>query len=492
MTLDLKLAIKKEPLNQCTSPIFVVVLAGGSGSRLWPVSRKETPKQFLRLHGNESMLESTLNRLPSYITPQNILIVTNADHVSGEAYKILNQYQKLLEPVGRNTAPAIALTAAWLQWKNPGRDPIMVVLPADHSIQNIPAFHQALEKALHKASEGNLVTFGIQPSRPDTGFGYIKTKAVLQNSSALMAEAFTEKPDTKKAEFYCNEGSYFWNSGMFVWKASAILKEIETHLPEVNDVLKQIRIAMEQSIAPQEAINQYFPKMPDISIDYGVLEKIPGTSARLAVIPCDISWSDVGSWDAVYDILPKDEHHNAKVGNVQTIDCKNTLVYGEERLITAVGIDDLCIIETGDALLVTKRHQTQRVSEVVSRLKEQNVVEHNNHMTVKRPWGSYTVLEEQTGYKMKHIIVDPGASLSLQRHQHRSEHWVVVEGAVVVTCDQVLQTLKKNESTYIPKGAIHRLENKTEHPALLIEVQVGDYLGEDDIERFDDVYGRTA
>ncbi len=469
-----------------------VILAGGSGTRLWPLSRQNLPKQFLSLDGNEVLLDATVERLKPYLLPSDVLIVTNELHAMGEAYQALNHYEQLLEPVGRNTAPAIALAAAWLQRHSDGEDPIMVVLPADHVIRDVRAFHAALEKAVEVADAGQLVTFGIRPVRPDTGFGYIKASATDVHclDGVQTVEAFTEKPSASTAEEYLKEGCYYWNSGMFVWRASAILQEVRRCLPEVAVVLDEITQAWDGGEDPQQVVNRMFSSMPDISIDYGVLEKVAGDSSGLAVIPCDIDWSDVGSWDSVHELLPKDGDNNAILGNVLALDCRNTLIHANHRLVTAVGIDDVCLIETADAIIVTKRGETQRVREVVDALKKRNSQEHITHLTARRPWGSYTVLEEQRGYKMKRITVDPGACLSLQRHQHRSEHWVVVSGTATVICDEKTLTLTSNQSTYIPIGSKHRLENRGKIPLQLIEVQVGEYLGEDDIERFDDHYGR--
>jgi len=475
-----------------TIDVRAVIMAGGSGTRLWPLSRQQLPKQFLSLEGEKTLFGATVDRLHPYVTAENVLVVTNTRHANGEAYQALNRYEKLLEPVGRNTAPAIALAAVSLQ-RESGGDPIMIVLPSDHIIKNVPAFHEALEKAIQVAQSGSLVTFGIKPTHADTGFGYIKTisgDSQFQNG-ACIAEHFAEKPNQKIAQKYLEDGNYYWNSGMFVWRASAILKEIREHLPDVAAVVDKIIDEWDKNRDKQQAIEQFFPEMPDISIDYGVLEKIAGTQSKLVLIPCDIGWSDVGSWDAVHDIMPKDEDNNAMLGNVLQIDCNNMLIHGGNRLITAVGVDDLCVIETPDAILIAKRGESQRVREVVDGLKAKNAQEHVLHLTVKRPWGSYTILEEQPGYKMKRITVSPGSKLSLQKHQHRSEHWTVVSGAATVTCGETVSTVTKNQSTYIPAGSMHMLENRGKIPLQLIEVQVGEYLEEDDIERFEDDYGRV-
>jgi len=474
--------------------VKAVVLAGGSGSRLWPLSREKIPKQFLNLNGKESMLEATIGRIQPFCSADDVIVVSSEQHVHGEAYHALQPYQVISEPIGRNTAPAIALAAVYLRRQAPSEDPIMLVLPADHIIQNVETFHRAINQAVKAASQGYLVTFGIQPSHPDTGLGYIKSSIKDSPSLAentLLVDCFKEKPNLETAQKYLAEGGYFWNSGMFVWRASVILDAIKQCLPEVNAVMNKIIAAHEKGESFQMAVNRHFGQMPAISIDYGVLEKIAHSFNKLVVVPCDIEWNDVGSWDAVHEISKKDGSGNATQGNVLALDCKNTLLQSHHRLIAAVGVEDVCLIETPDAILLTKRGETQRVREVVDELKKKNAQEHIFHLTVRRPWGSYTVLEEQSGFKMKRITVNPGAALSLQRHQHRSEHWIVVSGTATVTCDDRVTTVAKNQSTYIPVGGKHRLENRGKMDLQLIEVQVGDYLEEDDIERFDDVYGRS-
>jgi mannose-1-phosphate guanylyltransferase / mannose-6-phosphate isomerase len=346
-------------------------------------------------------------------------------------------------PSGANTAPAIALAAAWLS--RGGDDPVLVVLPADHVIRDRPAFHDALRRAVEAAEAGALVTFGIRPTAPETGYGYIQ--AVTDGTAVAPVQRFTEKPDLATAEGFLAAGNYWWNSGMFVWRASSILAEVERHLPEVHAVLQRIRGDWDASETadPQPAVEAHFAAMPSISIDYGVLER----SDRVRLVPCDIGWSDVGSWDAVHDLAELDDRGNALHGNALAIDCDNTLLHGNGRLVAAVGVRDLCVVETADAILIAPRGQTQRVREVVDELSRRDASECRLHRTVQRPWGSYTVLEESPGYKMKRIAVSPGASLSLQRHQHRSEHWIVVSGTATVTRGEEVFTVAPNESTYI-------------------------------------------
>lgn len=464
--------------------VHAVILAGGSGSRLWPLSRQHLPKQFLSLEGRASLLQTTINRLAPAIDDANILIVTQESHAKGEAYHALLPYSALYEPIGRNTAPAIALAAAWLM--RDGDDPVMVVLPADHIIKDEVRFREHLETAIQVARKGNLVTFGIQPTRPDTGFGYIK--AYPDTEKVCSVECFTEKPDLATAEEFLREGDYYWNSGMFVWQASTILGEIERYLPEVFSVVQSITDESRAGMHFQQAVEKHFHEMPSISIDYGVLEK----TDRVALVPCDIGWNDVGSWQAVHEISEKDVEGNALQGNVIAVGCRNSLIRAEKRLVAAIGVEGICVVETPDAVLVAKSDQTQRVREVVDALQQKGATEHIYHVKVNRPWGSYTVLEEEprSGFKLKRIEVAPGARLSLQSHKHRSEHWVVVSGVATVTNGDQTFTVHKNQSTYIPIGAKHRLENRNDEPLHIVEIQVGDYLGEDDIQRYEDNYGR--
>jgi len=464
--------------------INAVILAGGSGSRLWPLSRQHFPKQFLTLDGNATLLQTTINRISPVIDAKNVLIVTQESYAKGEAYHALLSYETLFEPIGRNTAPAIALAAAYLMSKE--EDPVMVVLPADHIIKDEARFCEHLNSAIKVAEGGKLVTFGIQPVRPDTGFGYIKVRSG-DNSEVLEVDRFTEKPDHATAERFLKDGNYYWNSGMFVWRASTILAEIQRHLPVVHQMIDIIVAESRVAGTFQQAVEKHFSSIPSISIDYGVLEK----SDRVSLIPCDIGWNDVGSWDAVHEISDKDENGNALQGNVIELDCKNSLIRAEKRLVATIGIEDLCVIETADAVLISKSDQTQRVREVVDELQHRGATEHVFNAKVNRPWGSYTVLEEDhDGFKIKRIEVAPGARLSLQSHSQRSEHWVVVSGTATVTNGDEVITVHKNQSTYIPIGTKHRLENQGSEPLHIVEIQVGKYLGEDDIQRYEDNYGR--
>jgi len=464
-----------------------VVLAGGSGTRLWPLSRQQLPKQFLNLDGDESLLEATISRLHPLISRDDVWVVTNEKHANGEAYAVLRDLHTILEPCGRNTAPAIALSAAWLM-ESTQSDPMMLVLPADHLIRDVASFHAALNMAVDAAKQGALVTFGIRPEHPETGFGYIQVDTDSESDGVYEVKRFVEKPDAATAQGYLAAGNYYWNSGMFVWRASTLLDEVKHHLPEIWCVLEAMRQRWRQGEPWQEVVRHGFPDMPDISIDYGIMEK----SDRVKLVPCDIGWSDVGSWDAVYDTSKKDASGNAMEGDVLQTGCSNSLLRSQTRLLAAAGLEDVIAVETPDAILLLKRGKSQLVRDLVAQIKARGSREHIEHVTVQRPWGCYTVLEgTNTGYKLKHIEVAPDARLSLQAHRHRSEHWVVVSGTATVTRGDQTFTVAKNESVYIPIGERHRLENRGKLPLHIVEVQAGEYLGEDDIERFDDEYGRT-
>ncbi len=467
--------------------IRAVILAGGSGTRLWPLSRQQMPKQFLCLDGELSLLEATVARLDPVIPRENVLIVTSESSAKGEAFVPLAPYEKLLEPAARNTAPAIALAATHFLAR--GEDPVMVILPADHVIRDVPAFHRCLRLAVEAAEEGKLVTFGIQPTGPETGFGYIK--ATVNGETLPRVERFKEKPDAATAAAFLAEGGWYWNSGMFVWKASAIMEAVEAALPDLAQIMSTIK--QTRSVDPvnfserwQQALREHFPRCPSISIDHGVLEK----SRNLYLVPAEIGWSDVGSWDAVHEIAAKDAQGNSAQGNVLAFDCKDTLVRAGKRVVAAVGVEGVSIVETPDAVLVAGRGASQDVKKVVEALAARSAQEAVVHLTVRRPWGTYTVLEEGPGFKIKRIEVNPGGRLSLQSHDRRSEHWVVVAGEATVSLNGDTKTFGVNESTFVAVGTRHRLENRGAEPLHIIEVQVGPYLGEDDIHRYDDQYGR--
>ena len=462
-----------------------MILAGGAGTRLWPLSRENLPKQFLKLNGAQSLLEATVARLHSVIAHDDILIVANERSAGEDAFLPLRGYRKLLEPVGRNTAPAIGLAA--LQAVQCGDDPVMVVLPADHAIADTAEFVKLLRQAIEVAAHGKLVAFGIEPRSPETGFGYLRT-AGNQAAPRTVAE-FKEKPDLATAQRMLDAGGWFWNSGMFVWRASVILGEIEAHLPDLHRVLRNIRVAVNAGMDWDGAIARHFPEAPSVSIDRGVLEK----SRNLVLIPAAIGWSDIGTWDAIFEHAGKDDAGNSSSGDPIMVDCRNSFVRAESRLVAAVGLEDTIIVETADAVLVTRPGNSSALREAVARLgSDGSRREHIEHKTVQRPWGTYTVIDAGPGYKIKRIEVAAGGRLSLQTHRYRSEHWVVVRGTATVTRDGETFLLSPNESTYIPVGVRHRLENRGGEPLHIIETQVGSPVSESDIERFDDAYGRKV
>ena len=469
--------------------LIPLVLSGGSGTRLWPVSRRNLPKQFLSLSGDGTLFQQTVARtrkLPDVTTP---IIVASEDHRFLAADQLLEAGVKgatiLLEPVARNTAPAIALGAL----KAVERDPqaLLLVLPADHLIGDTESFVAAVQQALPAARDGWLVTFGIRPDRPETGFGYIR-RAESIGGSAFRVERFVEKPDLATAEGYVKDGGYDWNSGMFLFKAARYLEELGQHAPEMLEAVRKAYATGHSDLDFVRVDAEAFAKVPDNSIDYAVMEK----TSRAAVVPVSCAWSDIGSWSALWLSGQHDEQGNQREGDTLTVNTRNSLLRSHDRhMIATVGVDDLIVVSTPDATLVAHRDAAQDVKKVVDQLKASGRTEHSFHRVVHRPWGSYDSLEEGGRFQVKRIVVKPGASLSLQKHHHRAEHWIVVSGTAEVTCDEKVFLLAENQSTYIPLGSVHRLRNPGKVPLELIEVQSGSYLGEDDIVRFDDVYGRA-
>lgn len=466
------------------SQILPVILSGGSGTRLWPLSREAYPKQFLQLAGEHSMLQSTWLRVADVAT-QAPLVVANEAHrfVAAEQLQQVGTTPSaiLLEPVGRNTAPAIA--AAALDASCDGADPLLLVLPSDHLIRDVAHFHRAILEAAAIAEQGKLVTFGIQPTAPETGYGYIKAVA---GEGARAIERFVEKPDLATAQDYVASGEYYWNSGMFLFRASRYLQELERLQPQI---LAACRASWEKARRESDFIRldaDTFKASPSDSIDYAVMEK----TVDAAVVPLDAGWSDVGSWTALRDVSEQDANGNAHRGDVIAIDCHDTFAYGE-RLIAMVGLDDVIVVETDDAVLVGKSDRMQEVKDVVARLKADGRSEATWHRKVYRPWGAYDSIDNGERFQVKRITVKPGGTLSLQMHHHRAEHWIVVSGTAEVTRGDEVLLLAENQSTYIPLGVTHRLRNPGKLPLELIEVQSGSYLGEDDIVRFEDTYGRT-
>jgi len=457
-----------------------IILAGGSGTRLWPVSRYGLPKQFIKLNGGKSLLCQTVERLSAVVPLRDIFVITNDDyrfHVQADLRSVSPAIENnvILEPVGRNTAPAIALVMKYcLEKLKCPKDEVIFICPSDHIIEPVEKFARYARQAETAAKAGSIVTFGIKPSRPETGYGYIKKCG--KGPGVCKVEKFAEKPDVKTAEKYLKDGAYYWNSGMFSFTIATMLAEFKAYAPEISRKMPQTLASMTAD----------FKNMPSISIDYAVMEK----SKKAAVLPIDILWSDVGSWDSLPEVIKPDSEGNVKVGDVLALDTKRTIVMGENRLISTIGLKDLIIVDTVDALLIAKRGQAQRVKEVVEILKERKRKEVVEHTTTYRPWGSYTVLEEGPRYKIKRIVVKPNQKLSHQLHYHRSEHWIIVKGTAKVTIGKKTSMVHENESTYVPKSMGHRLENPGKVPLEMIEVQNGEYVGEDDIIRFNDIYGR--
>ncbi|WP_448135225.1 mannose-1-phosphate guanylyltransferase/mannose-6-phosphate isomerase [Stenotrophomonas rhizophila] len=466
-------------------PIVPVILSGGSGTRLWPVSREAYPKQFLPLVGEDTMLQATWKRV-AQVAGAAPIVVANQEHrfMAAEQLRECNVTPQalILEPIGRNTAPAIAIAA--LQAMANGDDALLLVLPSDHVVRDEKAFHEAVEQAAAAAQTGKLVTFGIVPTAPETGYGYIKAAA---GQGVRAVERFVEKPNLETAEQYVRSGEYYWNSGMFLFKASRYLAELEALQPAI---LAASRAALDKASRDSDFIRldaDAFAASPNDSIDYAVMEK----TADAAVVPLDAGWNDVGSWSALWEVSDKDASGNACHGDVIAVDCRNSYAYGS-RLIAMVGLDDVVVVETDDAVFVGHKDRVQDVKEIVARIKRDGRSEAAAHRKVYRPWGAYDSIDNGARFQVKRITVKPGATLSLQMHHHRAEHWIVVSGTAEVTRGEEVILLTENQSTYIPLGVTHRLKNPGKLPLELIEVQSGSYLGEDDIVRFEDQYGRAG
>ena len=474
--------------------LYAVILAGGSGTRFWPLSRHLYPKQLLRIMGEKTLIQQTMQRVLGCVPANHVLISTTPAQADSIRFQLGDWKDQLrdnfvIEPEARNTAPAIALAAMELLRRDP--EAMMLVLPADHIIKGDQRFRAAVALGTMLAAQGYLVTFGIRPIRPETGYGYIQPnrRARLGKRGGLSGYSvarFVEKPDAATAARYLRSGNYYWNSGIFVWCASTILDEMARHQPAVARSLRKIGALLKSGVVDGQAARAY-RRLTPVSIDQGIMER----SSRSAVIPVDFLWSDVGNWSSLDEVAPRDRSGNAVSGHVVDLGSRDSIVYADRRLVATIGLEDMVVVDTPDATLVCPKARSQEVKQVVQILKKRGAPEHLEHRTVFRPWGSYTVLEEGPGYKVKRVTVNPGGRLSLQLHHQRSEHWVVIQGKARVTCGRRVFDLGVGQSTGVPKETRHRLENPGSEPLEIIEVQNGPYLGEDDIVRFSDDYGRV-
>ena len=476
------------------SPVFPVILSGGAGRRLWPLSRELHPKQFIALEEGHTLLQTTARRLDVLEAVRAPIVVCNREHrfMAAEQLRAIGVTPEVigLEPMGRNTAPAIAVAALEARARcREGEEPILLVLPADHVIRRAEAFAEAVLAAVEEAAAGWLVTFGVVPDAAETGYGYIRAGAPAGVSgAALVVESFVEKPDAERAAAWIEAGGWYWNSGMFVFEAVRYLRELGAHAAPVHEAAEE---AHERAVRTPDFLEldpESFARSPAISVDHAVMEH----TADAVVVPLEAGWSDVGSWAVLADLAGRDEAGNVARGNVVLEGARGTCVWGGDRLVAVAGAEDLVVVDTADAVLVAHRNALREVSAVVERLERAGRDEHRSHRKVHRPWGSYDSVHGGGGFKVKHITVDPGQRLSLQMHHRRAEHWIVVRGAAQVTRGDAVFAVSENQSVHIPRGMRHRLENPGTAPLELIEVQIGDYLGEDDIVRFEDAYGRTG
>ena len=466
--------------------IIPVILSGGSGTRLWPISRKLHPKQFISLTSEKTLFQETILRLPKNIADP--IIVCNEEHrfLAAEQLRQINKKSNgiILEPFGRNTAPAVALAALNLIKNN--NNCSLLVLSADHHIDDNKVFHSAIKEAKKHSDNGKLVTFGVLPKKPETGYGYIEAN-FSSTSTSYPIKSFKEKPDLKDAQLYCDSGNYFWNSGMFMFKVSTYLDELEEFEPEILSTCKKSLLTDYFDYDFIRLENDIFKKCPSKSLDYAVMEK----TNNGVVIPLNCDWSDIGSWNSLWNFKSKDKNGNVKEGDIIFEEVQDTYALGSNRLITAIGVKDLVIVDTQDSLLVANKEYSQKISLIVDRLNEKNRNESSYHRKVYRPWGYYDSLDFGLGFQVKRLFINPGSKISLQKHKYRAEHWVVVKGIALITNGESIIELKENQSTFIPQGEIHRLENQKDTPLEIIEIQTGEYLGEDDITRFEDIYDRN-
>ncbi len=475
--------------------IVPVILSGGSGTRLWPLSRELYPKQLLPLLGEQTLLQQTVQRLDGVDDTAAPVVVCNHEHRFMVAEQ-LRQIETLpsaivLEPVGRNTAPAVAvaaLAAARADGVGPGADPLLLVLPADHVVARPAALHAAIEQARPAAEAGKLVTFGIAPGWPETGYGYIRAGAATDGESVFAVAEFVEKPDAATAEAYLAAGGYYWNSGMFLFRASRYLEELQRFQPDMLEACRAAYAGAKQDLDFLRLDRKHFAASPSDSIDYAVMEH----TGAAAVVPLDAGWNDVGNWSALYDVNERDEQGNVCIGDVTAVETSGCYLHAGHRLLTTLGVSGLIVVETADAVLVVPRERVQDVKLVVDRLRAERRPEASLHREVYRPWGSCDSIRGGERYQVKHLTIKPGGSQSLQMHRSRAEHWVVVRGSAEVTCDDETYTLNENQSTYIPVGSKHRISNPGTDPLELIEIQTGSRISEDDIVRFEDTYGRAG
>ena len=484
------------------TPIHVqpVIMAGGSGTRLWPLSRALYPKQFLVLQGNQSLFQQATKRLSAMASSDIVVaapsVVGNEEH----RFLVLDQLRELnlppttvlLEPVGRNTAPAMTMAA--LHAMEGANDPVLVVTPSDQTVTDEAAFTRSVQQAVRAAAGGAIVILGVTPDRPETGFGYIRAEVGTEAQGPLKVSRFVEKPDLATAQRYLSDGGYYWNSGMFVVRASVWLAALEHFRPDIAAACRAawaVRGIDASFVRPGKA---EFAAIPSESVDYAVMENCPAEAARfdIRMVALCAGWSDLGAWDAVWQVSDKDPNGNASVGDAIVRDCRNTLVHAAGRLVSVIGLSDVVVVETPDAVLVTDRSRSQEVKDIVGQLQAKGRSEQTLHRQVHRPWGWYDSIDSGPRFQVKRIMVKPGASLSLQKHHHRAEHWIVVSGTAEITNGEQVLLLSENQSTYIPLGQVHRLANPGKMPLEIIEVQSGSYLGEDDIVRFEDNYGRSA
>lgn len=461
--------------------MFGIILAGGSGSRLWPLSRELYPKQLLNINSDKSLLQSTFERLQNFMPTENIISITNVKHTANVKFQLESLVKEavvLSEPLSKNTAPAIALATKFIQQK--GNDPVILVVPSDHLIKNNKKFIETVKKGEKLAEKGYIVTFGIEPDYPETGYGYINIlkKPIL---GGFKVKEFVEKPDTKTAQKYVDAKTYYWNSGIFMFKASVMMEETKNLAPDIFKLTEKYDCSASEKIE-----YNLFDKMPSISIDYAIMEK----SDKIALVKLESDWNDLGSWQSIYDVSKKDKDNNVLIGHVLNEDSKNSLVYSSSKLVATVGLDDIVLVETEDAILACKKDKTQDVKKIFDTLKKQNDNTHLIHKTVYRPWGFYTVLAQGKGFLSKVIHVKPGQKLSVQSHNHRSEHWVVLSGKAKVILENQEHILPQGQSIDIPLKAVHSLQNPYENDLEIIEVQLGELLIEDDIVRYEDMYGR--